>query len=325
MRRGSRRRMPAEPLSGGRGFSITGARGAETVGGPPQLAGPPRRALERSRHVLTMAALGLMAPAGLGAQWVEKPGEGWVQLVVYHLDTTREYGPTGDEQDYFADGHVVSTSAFLTASAGLFRGVDAWVQVPYHFLTFDDAAGDRSENGIGDPKLFLRLGPGALGLQPPRGFAAALRGGVKLPVDTLPIDSEIVPLTEGQRDWELLLELGRSFYPLPLYAQGWIGYRWREENEGRSRDLGNEKLAFLAVGGSAGPFSWQLAAEGLWGATPILEGLAIETAERKLVQLLPKVGWRAGPGAVELGGRIPVDGQNLPAGSALSFGYFTRW
>lgn len=38
------------------------------------------------------------------------------------------------------------------------------------------------------------------------------------------------PLTEGQRDWELIVEAGHSFHPAPVYAQAWAGHRWRKEN-----------------------------------------------------------------------------------------------
>jgi hypothetical protein len=269
--------------------------------------------------------LAFFAGSRAEAQWIEKPGKGWLQAVVYHLDTTEEFGPTGDTQDFFADGHVVSTSLFVTAAVGLTRGVDAWGQLPLHRLEFNDAAGDRDKTGVGDPRLFLRLGPELFGVSNPGPLAVAIRGGVKFPGAEFPVDAEVIPLTEGQRDWELLLEVGTSFYPRPLYAYGWVGYRWREENEKIQRDPGDERLAFAAVGGELGRLTWQFAAEGLWGLTPMIEGIPTVTARRKIIQLFPKVGWKLGPGAVELGGRIPVDGQNLPAGSALTLGYFTTW
>ncbi len=53
----------------------------------------------------------------------------------------------------------------------------------------------------------------------------------------------------GLGDWELLVELGHSFYPAPVYVMGWAGYRWRETNEAIARKPGDERLIHGAVGG----------------------------------------------------------------------------
>lgn len=259
------------------------------------------------------------------AQWVEPPGSGWVQLALFHLDTTEEFGPDGERRELFADGHIVSTSLFVTAAAGIVPGVDVWGQIPLHRLTFEDAASDLRETGLGDPRLWVRAGPGALGLGHPGPVRIAVRGGVKLQGGEFPVDPDIIPLTEGQRDWELLVEAGASFWPTPLYAYGWVGRRWREENEAALKDPGDETFAYAAVGGSVGALTWELAGEGLWGGPWVIEGVRTGTASRRLVQLLPRAGWPAGPGRIEVGGRIPLDGRNLPAGAALTAGYFFDW
>ena len=202
------------------------------------------------------------------------------------------------------------------------RGVDAWVQVPLHSFSFDDAAGSRDRTGLGDTRFYLRAGPSLLGIST---IPIALRGGVKIPAAEFPVDAEVIPLTEGQTDWELYLEMGRSFHPAPLYASGWIGYRWRE-SKGTIRDPGDERLAYLAVGGDIGTrFTWKLAGEGLWGGTPVLDRVPVENARRRMIQLLPALGVRVGPGVLDAGARLPVDGRNLPSGPALVVGYFFDW
>lgn len=268
------------------------------------------------------AALGRAAPAP--AQWTEAPGAGWAQLSVYHHRTDREFGPDGTVRRFFADGRAVTTSVFLTAAVGLVEGADAWVQAPVHRLRFDDAGGERVETGLGDIRLFLRAGPALLGARLP--VALAVRAGVKLPGSEFPVDAEVIPLTEGQRDWELMLEIGHSFHPLPLYAMGWVGNRWRERNEEIARDPGDERFAFAAVGGDLpAAFTWKLAGEGLWGTAPRIEGLPVPSASRRLLQLFPTLGRKAGPGILEVGGRLPLSGRNLPAGPALVLGYFVAW
>jgi hypothetical protein len=200
------------------------------------------------------------------------------------------------------------------------RGIDAWLQVPVHRLSFDDAGGERDKTGLGDVRLFLRLGSELLRVRLP--VAVAIRGGVKLPGSDFPVDAEIIPLTEGQRDWELMLELGHSFYPVPIYAQGWVGHRWREENARADRKPGNEWFAFAAVGGQWRNFTWKFAAEGVNGGPPRTLGIRLSNDQRDFVQLLPKIGYQMGPGALEFGARIPVWGRNLLAGPALTVGYF---
>jgi hypothetical protein len=271
----------------------------------------------------------MLMPCAGQAQWVEAPGEGWLDISgTYHRTDTR-FGPDADIEPLFnAESRSITTSVFLTTAVGLVSGLDGWAQVPFHHLQFDDIVRDRTSTGIGDPRFFLRVGPKAFGLD--IGLPIAVRGGVKFPVGDFPIDAEVIPLTEGQRDWDVLVELGHSFYPAPVYVMGWAGYRWRETNEAIARKPGDERLFYVATGGTVGHFTWKIAVDGLLGRPPVRRlssGLAIELEQdtRRLVQLLPTAGWRVGPGAVELGARIPVAGRNLPAGPALTLGYFMAW
>ena len=181
------------------------------------------------------------------AQWVEPPGRGWLDLSVFHLDTREAFHSGGEVRafDPFTQGHAVSTSVFATVAVGLARGIDGWVQIPYQRLRFDDLGGDRLRTGIGDTRFYLRVQPGLyFGSE----FPLAIRGGAKVPVGDFAVDAEVIPLGDGQTDWELVLELGHSFYPLPAYVSAWLGHRWREANPKSRRDFGNE-VFFLLSGG----------------------------------------------------------------------------
>ncbi len=279
--------------------------------------------------IVGCALVGMFLPSEGWAQWIEEPGRGWVQVTVYHHDTRKRFDPSRSVEPLFNEGgRSITTSFFLTAVAGIVRGADVWVQVPYNRLEFNDVADERLSVGIGDPKLHLRLGPELFGVRAP--FPVALRGGVKLPFGEFTRDAEIIPLSEGQTDWELMLELGHSFYPAPFYVMGWAGYRWRTFNDEIDRKPGDERFAFAAAGGSVRSFEWKLAVEGLSGLAPrrrLASGqeLILELDRRELLQLLPSIGRRVGPGAFEIGGRFPVAGRNLPAGPAVFVGYFMRW
>ena len=224
------------------------------------------------------------------------------------------------------DGRSVTTSLILNGVIGIYRGIDVWAQLPVHRLSFNDIAAERESFGLGDPRIYLRVGPGVFGTD--LGIPIALRGGVKFPVGDFPVDSEIVPLSEGQTDLELILESGYSFYPIPVYTTVWIGYRWRFTNDEIERKPGNELFGYVAVGGEYSKLTWKLALEGQMGQKwESFTGTRIILAEsqRELVQIQPALGWKLGEGVVELGTRIPIAGRNLPAGPALFMGYFYRW
>ena len=268
-----------------------------------------------------IAAAAIALPTSAQGQWVESPGSGWVSVTAYHHDTRSRYDWRGEDQLFFADGHAVTTSVYVTAALGVWPGVDLWAQAPVHRLRFDDISGDRSSTGIGDPRLWVRVAPlRLLGSS----FPFAIRGGAKLPAGDFPIDAEVIPLGEGQRDWEVMLELGHSFYPAPLYAAGWVGYRWREPDEAQ-RDWGNETFFLAQVGGSLSRFGYKLIAEGWSGDTPVIEGVPTPNSRREYLQITPSLTVPLGPGQVEAGLRVPVLGKNLPTGSALVLGYFRSW
>lgn len=258
----------------------------------------------------------------LTGQWVEQPGQGWVQLSAYHHDTTQEFGLERERREIRSGGHAISTSLFATTAVGVVRGVDVWLQVPFHRIDYSDTAGDRVRSGIGDVRTFLRFSPTLLlGSD----FPLAIRGGVKLSVGDFPLDAEIIPLGEGQTDWELMAEVGHSFWPRSVYVMGWVGYRWREANLERRIDFGDEAFFFAAVGGTTRRVAWKFSVEGWDGGAWIAEGIRLENASREMVQITPTVGTAAGPGQVELGARIPLAGRNLTAGPAFTVGYFLRF
>lgn len=271
--------------------------------------------------ILLLVSWSGLPEAGAG-QWVEGPAEGWADLTLYHHDTQQQYGREGELGDIPNAGHAVATSAFLTGAVGLVRGVDAWIQIPIHHLQYDDFAGERESLGFGDPRVYVRAGPELFGLP---AIPVALRAGVKWPGGDFDVDAEVIPLGEGQRDVELLLEVGRSFHPRPLWTMGWIGHRWRAPNVTTARDPGNELFWYWAVGGYLGRLGWKGALEGTRGDPWRIQSILIPTTPRELTQVFFTADWPVGPGRLGGGIRAPFQGRNMPAGSAVSVHYFVRW
>lgn len=276
-----------------------------------------------SGGALSLLAGALLLPCRASGQWIEPPGEGWTQIAVYHQDTRREYGEDGRVRDFFANGHSVATSLFVTSAVGIAPGLDGWTQVNVDRLRFDDAAGERSRIGLGSARFWLRAGPELVGVDGP--LPVAVRAGVKLPGSDFPVDAEVIPLNEGQRDWEVLLEAGHSLWPTPVYLQGWIGYRWRERNDEIRRDPGDEIFYYAAAGGDLGRLEWKLASQGTFGRAPTVDGITVPNGKRELVEISPRVGYQVGPSVVQVGVRVPVDGRNHPKGVVYTVGTFVDW
>ena len=283
-----------------------------------------RTAVCAALAVLLLAGSAVSPAAG---QWIEPPGTGWVDLGVAHQETREKFDRTGAVVPFDSeDARSVVTTARLTGALGVWRGIDAWVDVPVHRLAFDDVQDDRLRTGLADPRLYLRVGPAVAGLRD-LPFAVALRGGVKFPVGDFAVDANTISLSQGQRDWDLLLEVGKSLHPWPAYVMGWAGYRWREVNHAIRRKPGDEWLFYGAAGGSAGRFRWKVAVDGLIGRPPVRTdfNLVLQNDARELVQVIPTVGWKVGPGAIEAGLRVPVYGRKFPAGPVFTLGYFLSW
>lgn len=268
------------------------------------------------------SAIVAAAPVAANAQWVEAPGAGWSALAVYHQDTQKRFGADGEVREFFAEGRAVTTSSFLTVALGLAPGVDGWGQISFHRLRYDDLLEKRTSTGFGDMRFWLRAAPLRwLGVDVP----VAVRFGVKVPAGDFDVNTDVVPLGDGQRDWEVMAEAGHSFWPRSVYISGWAGYRWREENRESLKDFGNEFFYFLQAGGRIGPVAWKAALDGWNGMPGVTEGIAVPSFQRDLVQLQSSLGIDAGPGQVEAGARLVLGGKNLPAGPALLVQYFARW
>ncbi|MEM9665535.1 MAG: hypothetical protein AAF970_11405 [Bacteroidota bacterium] len=272
---------------------------------------------------LTFLFLMLLAAGSVEAQWIEAPGRGWVQVSLFHQDTRTRFDERAERRDFFADGHAVTSALYVTGAVGLVRGLDAWVQVPLQRLQFDDVAGERERLGLGDPRIYLRAGPALLGLRP---VPIAIRVGVKLPGGDFPVDANVIPLGEGQRDVEVLLEVGHADPRGRWYVAGWSGYRWRFENAEAARTPGHEVVGFVNAGASLrGPWHARILAEGWRGRAPLIQGLRIPSARQALLQVTPTLGWDTPWGTLDAGVRVPVAGRNLPAGATLTVGFFRRW
>ncbi len=257
-------------------------------------------------------------------QWPVGQGNYWVKGSFFHHQTTQEYRSSGAKRDFLAvDAESRSKAYFLDALVGVTDRLDVWVQAPYFDLSFDDAAGDRNSTGVGDIRISARYSLFQL-----RGgsIPVSARVTAKVPVADLTIDAEVIPVGEGQWDYEAWLESGVSLWPLPLYSVVWLGYRWRTLNEETTREPGDEVTFLAEFGGTGwiGGLGGKVVLDGIFGRSGAIQGIRLGPDDRReILYVAPTAiyGFTSDT-MLEVAVRIPLRGRNFPAGAPLQVGLY---
>ena len=272
------------------------------------------------RAVVAAACLTLIAlPAQ--AQWTQgAPGRVWLKVSFLGQRTGEEFDQEGNRRERIDGGESDNRAIFTDVIVGILPSLDFWLQVPYLDLSFSNVVDTLRSTGIGDVRAWLRW-------QFLRGSTAlALRAGAKAPFGFAPLDVQFVPIGEGQWDLDFFGEVGHSFWPFPAYWELWLGYRVRFEKATTQKDPGNE-FVFLTEAG-VNPTSRTLVKatlDGLIGGNWVVEGVETASARRILTLQLTGAARAVGPLWLEAGVRLPLAGQNFPAGPVLQLGASARF
>lgn len=283
--------------------------------------------------LLILVALWCPTLASAGA-WTTKSGSVWAKASWFRQTTSEWYTDVdqpillpdntlgvrkaGSRQPYRFNGEYESTAIFLEAFYGVTDRIDVSVQVPWFDQAFDDdtRVDSPSDAGFSDVRLFARWNL----IQKP--LLLTLKGGVKLPTGEFVNEDGLIPVGEGQADYEISLQAGRSLWPLPAYANVDVGYRIRTENTDILRDPGDEWLVNAEIGYQPlPPLMLALKFEGLYGKAGRSFGLRNESLVKRITYLAPTVSWRIhGSTMLEAALRISMGGQNFPAGQQIVVG-----
>ena len=228
----------------------------------------------------------------------------------------------GSRQPYRFGGEYRSTAVFAEGFYGVTDWLNLGVQVPYFDQVYQDSTRAEAprDAGFSDLRIYTKL----RALQVPAVLTFKL--GVKVPTGEFVNQDGLIPVGEGQWDLDLLVQAGRSFWPVPAYANLEGGYRLRMENEDVQRDPGDEWLVNAEAGWSPQPrLSLALKVEVLHGKAGRSFGFENTSLKKRIVYLAPTVSWTLfGETAAELGLRRTLAGRNFPAGNQLTFGLSTR-
>lgn len=253
--------------------------------------------------------------------WVQPTRSWWGQLSLFHQDTRERYFLDGERIPYFFEGRNRTAGLFLDLRYGVTGRLEVDVQLPVYRLQFDDLADQRSSTGPAD----LRLA-GRFNLL--KGSTVATVGAaVKFPTGDFVNDAEVVPVGEGQYDFDLTAEIGHSFWPRAAYVSALAGYRFRARNGESGIDPGDE-LVWSVEGAHrvVSRLSLKGVARGLHGGTSTSFRLAIPTLRREVVYVQPGLVWDLGSDrGLELSVPITVKGRNWPAGVSVGLGFYSRF
>ncbi len=191
-------------------------------------ASPKRRRRRRSLHVLALALLlGALPATARAGGWVQELFKLYAKLTygtssantVYRFDGAEKY-PTDNPPFTVRNYPIAERSLFLYAEYGLLRDLTLVGSAAFKRVVITSPVERKEVEGLGDIYVAGRYLLSSFDQQV---VSATL--GVTLPTgysrDLTP------PLGSGNLNIEVAGNYGISFYPLPAYATGSIGYRGR--------------------------------------------------------------------------------------------------
>lgn len=269
--------------------------------------------------------LGAAADAGAGA-WTLPQGQFWGKLTYFQQRTQEWYvgkgrfGAPGTRARYDLDGQYESQAIFFEGLYGVTDRLDLGLQVPYFDQSFANAAfaEPRVATGLSDIRALAKL---RLLAQP---LVLALKAGVKMPTGAFKNEDGLIPVGEGQWDFDLVGQVGCSFWPWPLYGNIDLGYRVRTRNEQIARDPGDEWFLNAELGYQlARPLMLLGKCEVVRSAPAVVFG-GIEAEIKRITYLTPALLYAIGRRTVvEAAVRFSLNGRNFPAGRQLVLGLAT--
>jgi hypothetical protein len=279
--------------------------------------------------VLGLALLGLAAEAGAGA-WTLPKGKFWGKVTYFQQATDEWYVASpqfiagrivepGDRSRYNFEGEYESKAIFAEGFYGLSDRLDVGVQVPYFDQTFSDQTRSEavSDAGLSDIRVFAKF---RLIDKP---FLLTLKTGAKMPTGEFKNEDGLIPVGEGQWDFDFIAQVGRSFWPLPLYGNVDVGYRIRTKNDEIDRDPGDEWFLNAELGYNITRKLMLMSKYELLRSDPSIEFGTIKNRSqiKRITFLTPVLLYAIDERmAVEAAVRISLNGRNYPAGGQFVLG-----
>ena len=284
---------------------------------------------------LAFALAAIASPAALEAgAWTLSPGRVWGKVTFFQQHAEEWYisnaefvgveHKAGTRRPYRFNGKYDSKAVFIEGFVGVTERLDLGIQVPYFDQVFEDDAtfgNPPSASGFSDMRFFVKW----RALQAPA--IVTFKPGAKVPTGEFRNEDGLIPVGEGQWDFDFFLQVGRSFWPLALYANVDVGYRMRTENKEILRDPGDEWVINGEIGYN--PTARLMLATKL----EMLRGRAGSSFGFESSSLIKRITYFAPTAALalphdttlEVAVRYSLDGRNFPAGHQVAVGLSTAF
>lgn len=276
--------------------------------------------------------LGWVVDADAGA-WTLPKGKLWAKATYFQQSTNEWYvaSPqfidgqvvsTGQRTRYNFGGQYQSKALFVEGFYGLSDRFDIGVQIPYFDQSFADQTRSQpvAAAGLSDMRIVAKL---RLIDKP---FLVALKAGIKMPTGEFKNEDGLIPVGEGQWDYDLVTQFGRSFWPLPLYANVDIGFRLRTKNDEIDRDPGDEWFLNAELGYNITRKLILMGKYEMLRSDPSIEfgSISNKSQIKRITFLMPVLLYAIDERtAVETALRISLNGRNYPAGQQFILGLST--
>ena len=266
--------------------------------------------------VASLLLLGTVVNAEAGA-WTLQRGQFWGKVTYFQQRTQEWYigqgrsGSPGTRARYDFAGEYASKAAFIEGFYGVSERLDLGLQIPYFDQSFINTTftGPRTASGLSDIRIFAKFRL----VEAP--VLLTIKTGAKMPTGEFRNEDGLIPVGEGQWDFDLVAQLGRSWWPLPLYGNLDLGYRVRGKNGAIDRDPGDEWFLNAELGCNF-TRRWMLIGkyEMLRGDPALLFG-QIEAEIKRISYLMPVLLYSFEERTVvEIALRVSLNGRNFPAG-----------
>ena len=268
--------------------------------------------------------LGAAADVGAGA-WTLQRGQFWSKLTYFQQHTEEWYvgkgrGTPGTRAPYDFEGQYESRAVFFEGLYGVTDRLDFGLQVPYFDQSFANIAfaEPRTDTGLSDIHALAKF---RLLAKP---LVLAFKAGIKMPTGEFKNEDGLIPVGEGQWDFDFVGQVGRSFWPLPLYGNIDLGYRVRTRNEQIDRDPGDEWFLNAEVGYQLVRQLMLVGKCEVLRSSPAIVFGGIEAEIKRITYLTPALLYAVGHRTtVEAAVRFSLNGRNFPAGRQFVLGLAT--
>lgn len=194
----------------------------------------------RVRGVSLILLFGALASAQVGAAqaWTRPAGHAYVKLSRSVSIADYRFEVDGSRVRYDGttlDASFSDNSHYAYVEYGLSSALTGILLLPLKRLSVNRPTGDMTRTGVGSIQLGVRYAlQKALGIADER-HRVAVNATLTLPAG---YERNAAPaLGSGQTDLDVVGAYGFSFYPVPVYAQAAVGYRYRSDFFGLSRTL----------------------------------------------------------------------------------------